>query len=48
MEVDVSDVLEAKIEARLAHASQTPSPAGLRRRWRYTARIERFHQVDVR
>jgi LmbE family N-acetylglucosaminyl deacetylase len=48
LEVDVSEVLEAKIEARLAHASQTGSPAGLRRRWRYSARVERFHQVDLR
>ena len=48
LEVDVSDVLEAKIEARMAHASQTASPAALRRRWRYSARVERFHQVDVR
>ena len=48
LEIDVSDVLEAKIEGRLAHASQTGSAAGLRRRWRYSARIERFHQVDVR
>jgi LmbE family N-acetylglucosaminyl deacetylase len=48
LEIDVSDVLEEKIEARLAHASQTGSPAGLRRRWRYSARVERFHQVDLR
>src|SRR5438309_5406454 len=48
LEVDVSDVLEDKIEARLAHASQTGSPAGLRRRWRFSARVERFHQVDLR
>jgi LmbE family N-acetylglucosaminyl deacetylase len=48
LEVDVGDVLEAKIEARLAHASQTASPTGLRRRWRFSARVERFHQVDLR
>jgi LmbE family N-acetylglucosaminyl deacetylase len=48
LEIDVADVLEEKIEARLAHASQTGSPAGLRRRWRYSARVERFHQVDLR
>jgi LmbE family N-acetylglucosaminyl deacetylase len=48
LEVDVSDVLEEKIEARLAHASQTGSATGLRRRWRYSARVERFHQVDLR
>jgi LmbE family N-acetylglucosaminyl deacetylase len=46
--VDVGDVLEDKIEARLAHASQTGSPAGLRRRWRFSARTEKFHQVDLR
>jgi LmbE family N-acetylglucosaminyl deacetylase len=48
LEVDVSDVLEDKIEARLAHASQTGSPAGLRRRWHFSGRVERFHQVDLR
>src|SRR5713226_2348484 len=48
LEVDVGDVLEEKIEARLAHASQTGSAAGLRRRWRFSARAERFHQVDLR
>jgi len=48
LEVEVSDVLEDKIEARLAHASQTTSPTGLRRRWRFSARVERFHQVDLR
>jgi LmbE family N-acetylglucosaminyl deacetylase len=48
LEVDVSDVIEEKIEARLAHASQTGSATGLRRRWRFTARVERFHQVDLR
>jgi LmbE family N-acetylglucosaminyl deacetylase len=48
LEIDVSDVLEDKIEARLAHASQTGSPAGLRRRWHFTGRVERFHQVDLR
>ncbi|HYL08328.1 MAG TPA: PIG-L deacetylase family protein [Candidatus Udaeobacter sp.] len=48
LEVDVTEVLEQKIEARLAHASQTGSPAALRRRWRYTARVERFHQVNLR
>jgi LmbE family N-acetylglucosaminyl deacetylase len=48
LEVDVGDVLEAKIEARLAHASQTASPTGLRRRWRFSARVEKFHQVDLR
>ena len=48
LEVDVSPVLERKIDARLAHASQTGSAAGLKRRWRVSARVERFHQVDLR
>ena len=48
LEIDVGDVIEEKIEARLAHASQTRYPPALRRRWNATARIERFHQVDLR
>jgi LmbE family N-acetylglucosaminyl deacetylase len=48
LEVDVADVLGKKIEARLAHSSQTRSPASLMRRWRATARVERFHQVNLR
>ena len=48
LEVDVADVLGKKIEARLAHSSQTKSPASLTRRWRATARVERFHQVNLR
>jgi LmbE family N-acetylglucosaminyl deacetylase len=48
LEVDVGDVIEDKIEARLAHSSQTRYPPALRRRWNSTARIERFHQVDLR
>lgn len=48
LEVDVSDALSKKIEARLAHASQTGSPAALMRRWRATAGIEKFHQVNLR
>jgi LmbE family N-acetylglucosaminyl deacetylase len=48
LEVDVGEVLNTKIAARLAHASQTPSPPALRRRWRIAARVERFHQVDLR
>jgi LmbE family N-acetylglucosaminyl deacetylase len=48
LEVDVGDVIEEKIEARLEHASQTRHPAALRRRWSATARIEKFHQVDLR
>jgi LmbE family N-acetylglucosaminyl deacetylase len=48
LEIDVSDVLDKKIEARLAHASQTGSPAALRRRWRAIGRVEKYHQVDLR
>ena len=48
LEVDVGEVLSKKIEARLAHSSQTRSPASLMRRWRATARIEKFHQVNLR
>ncbi len=48
LEVDVGGVLSKKIEARLAHSSQTPSPASLQRRWRAMARIEKFHQVNLR
>lgn len=48
LEIDVGDVIEEKIEARLAHTSQTRYPPALRKRWRQTARIEKFHQVDLR
>jgi LmbE family N-acetylglucosaminyl deacetylase len=48
LEVDVSEVIEAKIRSRLAHESQTSSAASLTRRWRSTARVERFHQVNLR
>lgn len=48
LEVDVGAVLEHKIRARLAHASQTKSPEALRRRWRRSARVESFHQVNLR
>jgi LmbE family N-acetylglucosaminyl deacetylase len=48
LEIDVGDVLSKKIEARLAHSSQTRSPASLQRRWRAMARIEKFHQVNLR
>jgi LmbE family N-acetylglucosaminyl deacetylase len=48
LEIDVEDVLGKKIEARLAHASQTKSPAALMRRWRTMARVEKFHQVNLR
>src|SRR6202521_5379603 len=48
LEIDVSEVLDGKIEARIAHASQTGSAAALRRRWRAMARVEKFHQVNLR
>ena len=48
LEVDVGEVLSKKIEARLAHSSQTRSPASLMRRWRAMARVEKFHQVNLR
>src|SRR5665213_45875 len=48
LEINVNDVLGAKIEARLAHASQTGSAAALRHRWRAIGAVERFHQVDLR
>ena len=48
LDVDVGEVIGKKIAARLAHASQTPSPAGLARRWRAMARVEKFHQVNLR
>jgi LmbE family N-acetylglucosaminyl deacetylase len=48
LEVDVTSVIEEKIEARLAHASQTRYPPALRRRWKATAAVEKFHQVDLR
>jgi LmbE family N-acetylglucosaminyl deacetylase len=48
LEIDVGDVLSKKIEARLAHSSQTKSPASLQRRWRAMARLEKFHQVNLR
>jgi LmbE family N-acetylglucosaminyl deacetylase len=46
--VDVRAVLEEKIQARLAHRSQTRSIAELRRRWQRTAALERLTQVDLR
>jgi LmbE family N-acetylglucosaminyl deacetylase len=46
--VDVSEVLEEKIAARILHRSQTPNPAATRARWRRIAGKERFHQVDLR
>jgi LmbE family N-acetylglucosaminyl deacetylase len=48
LEVDVEEVIGKKVEARLAHASQTTSPASLMRRWRAMARVEKFHQVNLR
>ena len=48
LEVDVGEVLDVKIAARLEHASQTGSPAQLRARWRRIAGRERFQQVDLR
>jgi LmbE family N-acetylglucosaminyl deacetylase len=48
LEVDVTEVLEAKIASRILHRSQTPNPAATRARWRRIAGRERFHQVDLR
>jgi LmbE family N-acetylglucosaminyl deacetylase len=48
LEIDVEEVLGKKIESRLAHASQTTSPATLMRRWRAIGRVEKFHQVNLR
>ncbi len=46
--IDVGEVLEQKISARLEHRSQTGSAGQLRHRWRAIGGIERFHQVDLR
>jgi LmbE family N-acetylglucosaminyl deacetylase len=48
LEIDVSEVLDVKIRARLEHRSQTSDPAALRRRWYRVGRQERFAQVDLR
>jgi len=48
LEVDAGEVIGKKIAARLAHASQTPNPAALTRRWRAMARVEKFHRVNLR
>ena len=48
LDLDVADVLERKIAARLEHRSQTGSAGQLRHRWRAIAAIERFHRVDLR
>ena len=46
--VDVGEVLDVKIDARLEHRSQTRDVAALKRRWRRVGREERFVQVDLR
>lgn len=48
LRIDVSAVLEAKIDARLEHRSQTGNPRALRGRWRRIGAEERFAQVDLR
>ncbi|MDQ6880128.1 MAG: PIG-L family deacetylase [Candidatus Dormibacteraeota bacterium] len=48
LEIDVVEVLNTKIDARLAHSSQTGSPGALRHRWRAIGALEKFHQVDLR
>src|SRR5258706_9379375 len=48
LEINVDEVIGKKIEARLAHSSQTTSPAALMRRRRAMARVEKFHQVNLR
>src|SRR6266851_3957798 len=40
LEVDVREVLTTKIDARLAHTSQTGSAAALRHRWRAIGAVE--------
>ena len=47
-DLDVAEVLERKIAARLEHHSQTGSAGQLRHRWRAIAATERFHRVDLR
>ena len=46
--VDVRSVLGEKIQARLAHRSQTRSTTELRRRWQRTGAAECLTQVDLR
>ena len=48
LQVDVTSVLDRKIEARLEHRSQTRWPPSLRQRWRRIGSPERFKQVDLR
>src|SRR5262249_10087384 len=48
LRVDVREVLELKIAARLEHRSQTRDPVDMARRWRRVAGQERFLQGDLR
>ena len=48
LRLDVAEVLDAKIRARLEHRSQTSNPRALAARWRRTAAEERFVQVNLR
>ena len=48
LRIDVGEVLDVKIDARLEHRSQTGDVAALKRRWRRVGREERFAQVDLR
>ena len=48
LRVDVREVLDVKIRARLEHRSQTRDPAELTARWRRIAGEERFVQVNLR
>lgn len=48
LRIDVSGELDAKIQARLEHQSQTRSPRALERRWRLVGGEERFAQIDLR
>jgi LmbE family N-acetylglucosaminyl deacetylase len=48
LRIDVAEVLDAKIRARLEHRSQTSNPRALAARWRSTAGEERFVQVNLR
>jgi LmbE family N-acetylglucosaminyl deacetylase len=48
LKVDVSEVLDLKIRARLEHRSQTTGPRQLAARWRRIGGEERFVQVDLR
>jgi LmbE family N-acetylglucosaminyl deacetylase len=48
LRIDVRELLDVKIDARLEHRSQTRDTAELRRRWRRVGREERFAQIDLR